>query len=148
MTAVVETLRDKRGALLPILHALQQELGYIPEEAVPVVADALNLTRAEVHGVVTFYHDFRTRKTGRRVVKVCQAESCQAMGSEAVTAAAKAHLGIDFEETTPDNAFTLRKAFCLGNCARSASIMIDAEVHGRVTSENVGAIIDAARVEL
>lgn len=143
---VVETLRDKRGALLPILHAVQQELGHIPEETVPIVADALNLTRAEVHGVITFYADFRTRKMGRRVVRICQAESCQALGSAEVTAAAKLHLGIDFEETTEDEAFTLRKAFCLGNCARAPSMMIDTEVHGRVTPQSVKVIIDAARV--
>ena len=148
MAAIVESLRDRRGALLPILHAIQGELGYIPEETVPVVADALNLTRAEVHGVVTFYHDFRSKKTGRRVVKICQAESCQALGSAAITASAKAHMGIDFEETTEDEAFTLRKAFCLGNCARSPSVMIDGEVHGRVTPESVVELIEAARVRL
>jgi formate dehydrogenase subunit gamma len=146
--AIAESLRDRRGALLPILRALQEELGYIPEESVPLVAEALNLTRAEVHGVVTFYHDFRTRKLGRRVVKICQAESCQALGSAQVSAAAKAHLGIDFEETTGDNAFTLRKVYCLGNCALSPSIMIDADVHGRVTPESVRTIIEAARVDV
>ena len=75
----VENLQDKRGALLPILHAIQGNLGYVPEETLPMLADALNLTRAEVHGVVTFYHDFRTEKTGRSVIQICQAESCQAL---------------------------------------------------------------------
>jgi formate dehydrogenase subunit gamma len=148
VTAIVDMLRDKRGALLPILHAIQEELGYIPEAAVPIVADRLNLTRAEVHGVVSFYHDFRSKKTGRRIVKVCQAESCQALGSAGLTAAAKQILDIDFEETTDDGAFTLRKAFCLGNCARSPSVMIDAEIHGRVTPDALETILEGARVHL
>ncbi len=142
--ATVQMLRDKRGALLPILHTIQKELGYIPEQTVPIVAEALNLTRAEVHGVVTFYHDFRTKKTGRRVVRICLAESCQALGSARITDAAKAHLGIDFEETTEDKAWTLRKAYCLGNCALSPSVMIDAEVHGRVTPESFKTILEKA----
>ncbi len=146
--ATVQMLRDKRGALLPILHTIQRELGYIPEETIPIVAQALNLTRAEVHGVVTFYHDFRTKKTGRRVVRICLAESCQALGSAGITDAAKEHLGIDFEETTEDKAWTLRKAYCLGNCALSPSVMIDAEVHGRVTPESFRAILEKAGARL
>ena len=147
VASVVETLRDERGALLPILHAIQQKFGYIPEETVPIMADALNQTRADVHGVVSFYYDFRTTKTGRAVVKICQAESCQALGSAALTEAAKTHLGVDFEETTADEAFTLRKVFCLGNCARSPSVMIGSEVYGRVTPERLATILEEARVD-
>jgi formate dehydrogenase subunit gamma len=140
--AVLETLREKRGALLPILHGIQNERGHIPDESVPVIARTLNLTRAEVHGVVSFYHDFRRKKAGRRTVRICQAESCQAAGSEAVTASAREELGIDFEETTEDGAFTLRKVFCLGNCALSPSVMVEGTVYGRVTPARVKEILD------
>lgn len=138
---VLETLRDKRGALLPILHGIQNELGFIPDETVPIIARALNLTRAEVHGVVSFYHDFRQKKSGRRTVRICQAESCQAAGSDSVTTAAQEHLGVDFEETTPDGAFTLRKVFCLGNCALSPSIMVQGTVYGRVNPDRLREIL-------
>ncbi len=143
--ATVETLRDRRGALLPILHEIQAEMGCVPEAVIPVVAERLNLTRAEVYGVVTFYADFRTEPLGRKVVHVCQAESCQALGSDALGASAKAHLGVDFEGTTEDGAFTLRKVYCLGNCALSPSVMIGGEVHGRVTPDSIGKLIDAGR---
>lgn len=130
---VLAMLRDKRGALLPILHAIQTELGHIPDESVPVIADTLNLTRAEVHGVISFYHDFRAKKAGKKTVRICHAESCQAAGSAGVAEAATSHLGVSFEETSPDGAFTLKKAFCLGNCALSPSVMIEGTVYGRVT---------------
>ena len=145
VASVVETLRDERGALLPILHAIQEVFGYIPEETVPIVADALNQTRADVHGVVSFYADFRTTQSGRHTVAICQAESCQALGSTALTEAAKKQLGIDFDQTTEDDAFTLHRVFCLGNCARSPSVMLDSEVHGRVTPESLEAILEEAR---
>ncbi len=143
--ATLETLRDPRGALLPILHAIQEEMGCIPESVIPAVAERLNLTRAEVYGVVTFYADFRTEPLGRSVVHVCLAESCQALGSAAVADAAKAHLGVDFEGTTADGAFTLRKVYCLGNCALSPSVMIGGDVHGRVSPGAVGELIEAGR---
>lgn len=143
LRGVLETLREKRGALLPILHGIQEELGYIPDDSVPVIAHALNLTRAEVHGVVSFYHDFRSKKGGRRTVQVCHAESCQAAGGAALTAAAKQQLGIDFEETTTDGTFTLVKAFCLGNCALSPSIMVQGTVYGRVTPDRLAQILKA-----
>jgi len=144
---VLGTLREQRGALLPVLHGVQEELGYIPDDAVPLIARSLNLTRAEVHGVVTFYHDFRRKKGGRKTLRICQAESCQAAGSEALNAAAKARLGIDFEETTRDGAFTLRKVFCLGQCALSPSVMVEGAVYGRVTPDRLGEILaeEAAR---
>jgi formate dehydrogenase subunit gamma len=139
---VLGTLRDQRGALLPILHALQDELGFIPDDAIPEIARTLNLTRAEVHGVVTFYHDFRRKKCGRKTVRICQAESCQAAGSRQLTEAAHEHLGIAFEETTGNGAFTLRKVFCLGNCALSPAIMVEGRVYGRVTPSRLLEILD------
>jgi formate dehydrogenase subunit gamma len=145
MASTVEELRDPRGALLPILHAIQKEFGSIPEETIPIIAGALNQTRADVFGVVSFYSDFRTTQSGRSVVQICQAESCQALGSSALVEAARKQLGINFEQTTQDEAFTLRKVFCLGNCARSPSIMIDAELHGRVTPERLGTILEEVR---
>lgn len=145
ISKIVRELKDKPGALLPILHGLQEELGYVPEEAIPIIASEMNLTRAEVHGVVTFYHDFRSEAPGRHVVKICQAESCQAVGSDALTAFAKRRLGIDFHQTTADRACTLEPVYCLGNCALSPSVMVDKEVFGRVTSERFDEIISEAK---
>lgn len=142
---IVEELRGKRGALLPILHAIQGEFSFIPEAAIPLVADRLNLTRAEVYGVVTFYHDFRRKKTGHRILKICLAESCQALGSSRLVEAAKETLGVDFEGTTDDGVITLRKVFCLGNCARSPNVAIDADVHGRVSPDRLRELISATR---
>lgn len=138
-------LKDKPGALIPILHGVQEELGYVPPEAVPVIADVLNLTRAEVHGVVTFYHDFRSEAPGHHIVRICQAESCQSTGSGALTNHAKTLLGIDFHHTTTDKTFTLEPVYCLGNCALSPAIMLDGEVHGRVTAERFNSIINETR---
>ena len=132
---IIEPLKHKPGALLPVLHAIQNELGYIPPEAVPVIAETLNLTRAEVHGVITFYHDFRSEKPGRHIVRICQAESCQALGSVALTASVQERLGIGFHQTTKDGGVTLEPVYCLGNCALSPSITVDGNVHGRVTPE-------------
>jgi formate dehydrogenase subunit gamma len=145
ISKIVQELKDKPGALLPILHGIQEELGHVPEEAIPIIASELNLTRAEVHGVVTFYHDFRSEAPGRHVVKICQAESCQAAGSEALTAFAKRRLGIDFHHTTADRACTLEPVYCLGNCALSPSVMVDKEVFGRVTPERFDEIVNEAK---
>ena len=145
ISRIVHELKDKPGALLPVLHAIQDELGHIPSEAVPIIAHELNLTRADVHGVITFYHDFRSHAPGRHVVRICQAESCQAMGSVALTAAAKEHLGIDFHQTTRDNAFSLEPVYCLGSCACSPTVMMDGEVYGRVTPERFREIVQEAR---
>jgi len=142
---IARELKDKPGALLPILHGIQEELGFVPPEAVPVIADVLNLTRAEVHGVVTFYHEFRSEAPGRHIVRICQAESCQALGSEALTAHAKKQLKVDFHHTTSDRAFTLEPVYCLGNCACSPAIMLDGEVHGRVTPERLDSILKEAQ---
>jgi formate dehydrogenase subunit gamma len=145
ISRIARELKDKPGALLPILHRIQEELGYVPSEAVPVLATELNLTRAEVHGVVTFYHDFRSSPPGRHIIRICQAESCQATGSDALSAHARERLGIGFHGTTADAAFTLEPVYCLGNCACSPAIMVDGEVFGRVTPARFGEIVDEAR---
>jgi formate dehydrogenase subunit gamma len=132
---VVAVHRSRPGALIEILHGVQAELGFIPAGAVPVLAEELNISRAEVHGVVTFYHYFRQHAPGRQTVRVCQAESCQSMGSEALTRHVKQRLGVDFHETTADGEFTLEPVYCLGNCACSPAILKDEELCGRVTPE-------------
>lgn len=126
---------NEPDALLEILHDLQEEVGSIPEAALPVLAKALNMSRAEVHGVVTFYHDFRREPAGRHVVKVCQAESCQAMGARALAAAIRKTLKIGFGETTSDGSITLEAVYCLGNCALSPAIMVDGRLVGRVDAK-------------
>ncbi len=129
------------GALLPLLHAIQDDLGFVPEIAYPLISSALSLSVAEVHGVVTFYHHFRSHKPGRHILQVCRAESCQAMGSEMLELHIKEHLNIDFHETTSDGAITLEPIYCLGNCACSPAVMIDEEVYGRVDNKKIDQLI-------
>ena len=126
---------NQPGALLPILHGIQKELGYIPSEAVGRIAEGLNLSRAEVHGVISFYHYFRQHRPGKHVVQLCRAEACQAMGCEATEDRARESLGVDYHGTTADGQFTLEAAYCLGNCAAGPSVMIDDKLYGRVTPE-------------
>src|SRR5262245_40828271 len=114
---VIAERKDQLGALLPILHGIQDTLGYVPKAAVAEIGDALNLSRAEVHGVVSFYHYFRTSPPGKHTVYVCRAEACQSMGAEQLASHAKAKLGVDFHETTRDGSFSLEPIYCLGNCA-------------------------------
>ena len=144
ISRIVQALKDRPGALLPILHGVQQKFGHVPLKAVPIIAEELNLTRAEVHGVVSFYHDFRSKQPGRHIVKICQAESCQAMGSGPLTTYAKQHLGIDFHDTTGDEVFTLEPVYCLGNCACSPAVMVDEEIYGRVTPQRLQQILQEA----
>jgi formate dehydrogenase subunit gamma len=132
---VVAANRSRPGALIEILHAVQAELGFIPPAAVPVLAEELNISRAEVHGVVTFYHYFRHDAPGRQVLRICQAESCQAVGGQALAEHVKQRLGVDFHETTPDGEFTLEPVYCLGTCACSPAVMKDEELCGRVTPQ-------------
>lgn len=127
--------RHMPGALLPLLHALQDAFRYVPDEAVPIIASTLNLSRAEVHGVISFYHHFRREAPGRHIVQICRAEACQAMGAATLEAHAKRVLGCDFHETTADQAVTLEPVYCLGNCACGPSMMIDDEIIGRVDCE-------------
>jgi formate dehydrogenase subunit gamma len=145
VTEVIEQKKSMPGALLPILHGIQDRIGFIPEETVPQIAKALNLSRAEVHGVISFYHYFRTTPPGQRTIHLCRAESCQAMNSEVLEAHIKARLGIGYHETTADGAFSLEPVYCLGNCACSPSMMIDHEVYGRVTPQSFDAIIEELR---
>ena len=120
------------GALLPILHRIQGTLGWIPPASAPRIAKVLNLSVAEIQGVISFYHDFRSAPPGRRVVKLCRAEACQAMGAEALAAHVKDRLGVDFHQTRADGEVTLEPAYCLGNCACAPALLLNAQLHGRV----------------
>ena len=145
-TAIAQN-KTRPGALLPILHAIQDTIGHIPPDAVSAITSELNLSRAEVHGVITFYHYFLQTPPGRHIVQICQAESCQAMGSAKLTAFAKETLGIDFHQTTDNEEFSLEPVYCLGNCACSPAVMIDDEVYGRVSNERLAALLEHARKE-
>jgi len=139
--AALDAHRGAAGALLPVMHAVQDALGYVPEAAVPVIAQDLNLSRAEVHGMLSFYHYFRTEPGGRHVIYLCRAEACQSMGARELEAAVEKRLGIGFHETTPDGAFTLEPVYCLGNCACAPSVMVDKTLHGRVDAERFEALL-------
>lgn len=145
IAAIIDEFDGREGPLLPILHGVQAEFGFMPPEAVPVIAQALNLSRAEVHGVVTFYHDFRQKPAGRHVLKLCQAEACQAMGSDDVTATLKRRLGIDLHETTPDGALTIEPVYCLGLCACAPAALLDGEPIGRIDEARIDEIVAEAR---
>jgi len=138
-------LKGKPGALLVVLHGVQDELGYIPPEAVPLIAKELNLSRAEVHGVISFYHYFRESPPGRRTIHICRAESCQSKNGSELEKYAKKKLGIDYHETSPDGAFSLEPVYCLGNCACSPAVMVNKEVFGRVTPERFDEIVSEMR---
>lgn len=137
--------KDMLGALLPLLHSIQDAVGYVPEACYLPISKALALSVAEVHGVVTFYHHFRRHPAGRHILQVCRAESCQAMGSEKLEANIKSSLGIDYHQTTEDGAITLEPVYCLGNCACSPAVMMDDEVYGRMDSQKVAELIGDAR---
>ena len=139
---ITTALKDKPGALLPILHAVQDALGFVPEASVPVIAKALNLSRAEVHGVISFYHYFRSTQPGKQTIHLCRAESCQAMGGKNLEHHIKNRLGIDFHETTTDGKFSLEPVYCLGNCACSPAMQIGKEIYGRVSPESFDAAIN------
>lgn len=143
--AIAAAHAGERGPLLVILHAVQEELGCIDAEAVPVLADALNLSVAEVHGVVSFYKDFRSTRPGRATVKICRAEACQAVGADALVEHAKTRLGVGFGATTSDGAVTLDEVFCLGNCALGPSVQVDGRLYGRVGPERFDAVLGGLR---
>jgi len=140
---VTGRLKEMPGALLPVLHGIQDALGYVPEDAVPLIARELNLSRADVHGVISFYHYFRQKPAGRHVIQLCRAESCQAMGAVTLEKHVKQRLGVDFHQTTSDGQYTLEPVYCLGNCACSPALMIDGELKGRVTPERFDALVAA-----
>jgi formate dehydrogenase subunit gamma len=141
----IEELRHLPGAILPILHALQEEFGYVDQAAVPLIAEALNLSRAEVHGIVSFYHDIRKAPPGTHVLKLCRAEACQSMGADALAAEARQRLRIDWGETTVDGRVTLEPVFCLGLCACAPAAMLDGKVIGGLDRTRFGALLDQAR---
>ncbi|RJL05632.1 formate dehydrogenase subunit gamma [Paracoccus aestuarii] len=134
---LVTPLAGLEGPLLPMLHAIQEEWGHVPAAAVPVLADILNLGRAEVLGVISFYHDFRDHPAGRQVLKICRAEACQAMGGAGMAAETLVRLGVDWHGTTPDGAVTVEPVYCLGLCACAPAAMIGDRVIGRVTPERL-----------
>lgn len=139
--ALIAGFSDLEGPLLPILHALQDAYGVIPETAQPLIAEALNISKAEVHGVVSFYHDFRTLPAGRHVVKICRAEACQAMGGAALGDHAQARLGVEWHGTTENGAVTLEPVYCLGLCACGPAAMIDGKLLGRVDAQKLDRVI-------
>jgi formate dehydrogenase subunit gamma len=137
--------RRLRGALMPILHAVQEEFGWVSQTDAPVIADVLNLSVAEVHGVVTFYRDFRREPGGRTTVRICQAEACRSVGGVELADHAKRTTGLGFGETTYDGRLTVDEVFCLGNCALGPAVQVDEKVHGRVTPARLDAILGEAR---
>jgi len=139
--AIVAERMSQPGALLPILHAIQDALGYVPKESVPLIAEQLNLSRAEVHGVISFYHFFRTSAPGKRTLYICRAEACQSMGSRELEDHIKRKLKVDYHETTADGRFTVEPVYCLGNCACSPAVMIDEDVYGRVSPDRIDELL-------
>ncbi|MDO5612372.1 MAG: formate dehydrogenase subunit gamma [Paracoccus sp. (in: a-proteobacteria)] len=137
LTTIIARHSGREGPLLPILHDVQAEWGMIPDAAQPLIAVALNLTRAEVYGVVSFYHDFRDHPTGRHTLRLCRAEACKSMGADALADQVRASLGIDWHETTPDGRVTLEPVFCLGLCACAPAGQVDGQLHGRLTADRV-----------
>jgi formate dehydrogenase subunit gamma len=138
---ILKLHEGREGALLPILHDVQAEFGHVPQAALPQIARALNISKAEVHGVVSFYHDFREHPAGAHVVKLCRAEACQAMGADRVAAHAQAALGVDWHGTTADGKVTLEPVFCLGLCACGPAAMVDGKLVGRVDEARVDALL-------
>ncbi len=143
--SIIDDLKHLEGPLLPILHAVQDAFGYVPDEVKPIIAQALNLSRAEVHGVVSFYHDYRHQPAGRHVLKLCLAEACQSMGGNELADSAKRLLGIDMHATTADGSVTLEPVYCLGLCACAPAAMLDGEVHGRVDANRLAGLLAEVR---
>ncbi len=139
---VLSSLKDKPGPLLPILHMIQNKLGYVPDKAISLIAPALNLSRAEVHGVVSFYHHFSSTPRGKHIIEVCRAESCQAVGGRDIEKYAKEKLKLNWYETSRDKQITLEPVYCLGNCACSPSIRVGKQILGRVDTKRLDQLID------
>ena len=142
---IASELRGLRGALMPILHAVQEEFEYVDQTDIPVIADVLNIAVAEVHGVVTFYKDFRRTPAGRTTVAICQAEACRAVGAVELAEHAKRETGCGFGETTPDGRITLDEIFCFGNCALGPTVQVAGRLHGRVTPARLDALLGEVR---
>lgn len=141
--SLVEGYRQYRGPLMPILHDLQARCGYVDERSADVLAEELNLSRAEVYGVMTFYRDFRSEPVGTHHVQICRAEACQSVGAETLAADTRLRLGVDFGETTKDRHVSLDQVFCLGNCALGPSVMVDGRLHGRMTADALDRLVQA-----
>ncbi len=142
--AIIAAHAGREGAALPILHALQGAFGHVPKDAIPMLAAALNISRAEMHGIVTFYHDFRDHPPGRHVLRLCRAEACQSLGADALAAKTRTHLGVGWHGTTADGAVTLEPVFCLGLCAVGPAGMLDGRPLGRLDVARVEAELEAA----
>lgn len=142
--AIVAPLVSLEGPLLPMLHAVQHEYGFVPDAAVPVLADVLNLGRAEVHGVISFYHDFRKFPAGKHVLKICRAEACQSMGGNALAEATLARLGIGWHDTTANGAVTIEPVYCLGMCACAPAAMLDDRVVARLDEARMDRLLSEA----
>jgi formate dehydrogenase subunit gamma len=142
--AIVAAHAEQRGALLPMLHAIQEELGHVPPDAVPVLAEELNLSRADVHGVVTFYRDFRDAPAGRTTVQICRAEACQALGANQLVRTAERETGLALGQTHPSRSLTVDAVFCLGNCALGPSVTVNGRLCGRVDQDQLRAILGEA----
>ena len=142
---IIAGLTHVEGGTLVMLHALQEAFGYVPEPAIPMIAEARNLSRAEVHGVFTFYHDFRHEPAGQHVLKICRAEACQSAGVDALVARAESKLGIAMGGTTPDQRVTLEPIYCLGLCATAPSAMLDGRVVGRLDEKRLDALVAEAQ---
>lgn len=145
IAAIIDELKHGEGPLLPILHAIQEAFGHIPAESLPVIAAVLNLSRAEVHGVVSFYHDFRSHEPGRHIVRLCRAEACQSVGGDALAERISRLLGIGFHETAEDGSVTLEPVYCLGLCACAPAAMVDGEVIGLLDADKIDEIAEAVR---
>lgn len=145
LSDIIAAHQHREGPLLPILHDVQAEWGMIPAEAEPVIAAALNISRAELHGVVSFYHDFRDHPAGRHTLRLCRAEACQAMGGAALADAARKALGIDWHGTTPDGAVTLEPVYCLGLCACAPAAQLDGRLVGRLDATRLAALLSEVR---
>lgn len=142
---IVAELKDREGALLPILHRIQDRFGYIPPDSIPIIASGLNLSRAEVHGVVSFYRDFRSEPPGVHVIRICRAESCQAMGAASLIDYVKQELKLEFGGTDREGFFTLEPVYCFGNCACSPAVMVDEQIYGRMTPERLESLLRKLR---
>jgi len=141
---IIAAHAGREGATIPILHALQEAFGCVPAAAVPLIAERLNLTRAEVHGIVSFYHDFRSQPPGRHVLKLCRAEACQSLGADSLAAHVRSRLGVDWHGTTPDGAVTLEPVFCLGLCAIGPSALLDDRPLARLDPGSLEAALESA----
>jgi formate dehydrogenase subunit gamma len=141
---IVAAHRGQRGALLPVLHAVQEELGYVPWEAIPMLADELNLSRADVHGVVTFYHDFRSAPAGRTTIRICRGEACQAVGAERLVSHLRDSCNMSLGETRGDGSLTVEQVFCLGNCALGPAVQVNGRLVGRIDETRLASMVDEA----